>query len=140
MDAVSVVGEDLRETSDGPRLVGGRCEECGTVAFPRPDSCARCTGTGIVEHLLASEGTLWTFTIQGFLPKEPYDGPEEFEPYGVGYIDLGGELLVEARLTESDESKLAIGDHMKLVTQIYGQDSEGVGLKTFAFSPIGDVA
>ena len=31
---------------------------------------------------------------------------EEFEPYGVGYVELPGEVRVEARLTESDPARL----------------------------------
>ena len=26
------------------------------------------------------EGRLWTFTVQGFRPKPPYIGPDEFDP------------------------------------------------------------
>lgn len=129
----------MREGHGGPRLVGGQCHECGTVAFPRPGSCARCTGTTILEHELATVGTLWTFTIQGFLPKAPYDGSAEFEPYGVGYIELAGEVLVEARLTEAND-RLSIGDRMRLVRQTYAHDAEGQGLDTFAFAPVGGAA
>ena len=60
------------------------------------------------ERLLARRGTLWTWTVQRFRPKSPpYAGrPEEFEPYGVGYVELPGEVRVEARLTESTPSEL----------------------------------
>lgn len=139
MERQTVLGDDLHQTPDGPRLVGGRCADCGTVAFPRPASCARCTGTTVDQHLLPTEGTLWTFTVQGFRPKAPYDGPEEFEPYGVGYVDLGGEVLVEARLTESAPERLQIGAPMRLVLQAYGQQGDTV-LETYAFAPIGGAA
>lgn len=132
---MTVLGEDLRETPDGPRLVGGRCTACGTVAFPRPRSCARCTGTDVEDHLLASEGELWTFSVQGFRPKEPYDGPEDFEPYGLGYVDLGAELLVEGRLTVSDPAALRIGQPVRLVIQTYGTAPDGSPLRTYAFDP-----
>ena len=60
---------------------------------------------------LAPRGTLWTWTIQGFPPKAPpYVGetdPARFEPFGVGYVELPGQLKVEARLTESDPSRAA---------------------------------
>lgn len=137
VESRSVVAYDLRDTEDGPRLVGGRCSDCGTVAFPRPASCARCTGTAINEHLLASEGRLWTFTVQVFRPKAPYDGPEDFEPYGLGYVDLAGEVLVEARLTEADAQRLSIGDRLRLVRLTYAQDPDGRALHTFAFEPVG---
>jgi uncharacterized OB-fold protein len=65
--------------------------------------------------MLARRGTLWSWTIQRFRPKSPpYAGPEEFEPYGVGYVELPGEVRVEARLTESDPANLRIGMPMEL--------------------------
>jgi uncharacterized OB-fold protein len=136
----TVLDDDLRDTPDGIRLVGGRCTTCGTVAFPRPQSCARCAGTDVADHLLAAEGSLWTFTIQGFRPKEPYDGPEEFEPYGVGYVDLAGELLVEGRLTVGDASRLRIGQPVRLVLLAYGTAPDGSTLHSYAFEPIKDPA
>lgn len=117
-------------------LLGGKCKACGAVAFPRPSGCARCTGTDIEEHRLATEGDLWTFTVQGFPPKKPYDGPETFTPFGVGYVELGGEILVEGRLTESDSAKLAIGMPMRVVPESYTTDSEGTPVRTFAFQPV----
>ncbi|GAB3072139.1 Zn-ribbon domain-containing OB-fold protein [Nocardioides zeae] len=134
MQAVSVVGDDLRETSDGPRLVGGRCRACGAVAFPRPASCARCTGSDVDEHLLADRGSLWTFTVQNFLPKAPYDGWAEFTPYGVGYVELDGEVLVESRLLASSAAGLRIGAAVHLVVEEYGADASGTPLTTFAFA------
>jgi uncharacterized OB-fold protein len=135
-----VAAPDLRLTEDGPVLVGGRCTSCGSVAFPRQTPCARCAGTGIEEHVLATSGTLWTWTVQGFRPKTPYDGPEEFTPYGVGYVDLGGEVLVESRLTVADPARLAIGLHVELVTETYALDDAGTPCVTFAFAPKEDLA
>ena len=56
----------------------------------------------------------------------------EFEPYGVGYIDLPGEVRVEARLTESDPSRLRIGMEMELtLIPVPGATDK----LTFAFRP-----
>jgi len=135
MSSRSVLGDDMRETEFGPTLVGGRCDACDAVAFPRQNSCARCSGVEISEYSLKREGTLWSFTIQGFRPKDPYDGPKEFEPYGVGYVDLEGELLVEARLTLADPAQLKIGMPLVLVTQSYTHDPDRTAVQTFAFAP-----
>ncbi|HEX8581605.1 MAG TPA: OB-fold domain-containing protein [Acidimicrobiales bacterium] len=119
-----------------PRLIGGRCRACGTVTFPRQGSCPRCTGRAVDEHLLDRRGTLWTFTVQGFEPKPPYTGPAPFEPYGVGYVDLGGEVLVESRLTEHDPERLRIGAPMELVVVPFRHDDDGAEVVTFAFRPV----
>ena len=84
------------------------------VAFPRQDSCAACTSSDVRERRLGRRGTLWTWTIQCFAPKSPpYAGSaDDFEPYGVGYVELPGEVRVEALLTEADPARLAIGMEM----------------------------
>jgi uncharacterized OB-fold protein len=85
--------------------------------------------------MLARTGTLWTWTTQGFRPKSPpYTGPEEFAPYGVGYVELGGEIRVEGILTEADPRKLRIGMTMRLTSWIIA-DPQGAKRITFAFAP-----
>jgi uncharacterized OB-fold protein len=126
--------------SDEPQLIGGRCTSCASVTFPRPTSCARCGSTEVNQHLLARRGTLWTFTTQGFLPKEPYAGgetPETFRPFGVGMVQLGDEVRVEARLTESDPARLAIDMEVELVIVPFRTDEDGTEVLTFAFQPVG---
>jgi uncharacterized protein len=121
-------------TPEAPRLIGSRCRRCGVVAFPRQDSCQACMSLDVEEHLLAREGTLWTFTIQCFPPKSPpYAGSaDEFEPYGVGYVELGGEVRVEGRLTERDPERLAIGMEMEVTLVPAPGGGDAV---TFAFRP-----
>jgi uncharacterized OB-fold protein len=118
--------------ADEPRLIGGRCADCGAVAFPRPTSCSRCTSERIDEHLLARTGTLWSWTVQRFEPKEPFLGSGAFEPYGVGYLDLDGEIIVESRLTTADPDQLEIGLTMELVVVPFAS------ALTFAFAPAAD--
>src|SRR5690606_24575843 len=77
--------------ADQPQLIGGRCAACAAVAFPLPSSCARCGSTEVERHLLPRRGTLYTWTTQDFLPKEPYasgETLETFRPYGVGLVQL----------------------------------------------------
>lgn len=124
--------------TDDPRLIGSACRRCSTVIFPQQNSCPRCTAEDTEPRLLPRSGTLWTFTVQGFLPKSPpYAGsetPATFVPYGVGYVDLG-EVKVEARLTEADANKLAIGMAMELVILPFATDADGTEILTFAFRP-----
>ena len=120
--------ELLGGTPSEPVLLGSECRACGTVSFPRQNACPRCTSTDVTERRLARRGALWSWTIQRFRPKSPpYTGPEEFEPYGVGCVELPGEVRVEARLTESDPSKLQIGMAMELTL---------IPEATFAFRPV----
>jgi uncharacterized protein len=123
-------------TEAEPRLIGSVCGECGTVTFPRQRSCPRCTSEDVPRRELATRGELWSWTIQCFAPKAPPylpGGVEEFEPYGVGYIELRGEVRVEARLTENDPERLRIGMTMELTLIPVPGASDTV---TYAFRPV----
>jgi uncharacterized protein len=134
VDFVAVADGLIAGTEDAPQLIGSECRRCGVVAFPRQDSCAACTSGDVEERRLARRGTLWTWTIQCFPPKSPpYAGAaEDFEPYGVGYVELPGEVRVEARLTEADPERLRIGMPMELA--LIPAPGAG-GALTFAFRP-----
>jgi uncharacterized OB-fold protein len=124
--------------SDDPRLIGGRCTQCGAITFPVQSGCPRCGSTEIQHHELPARGTLWTFTTQEFLPKEPYAGgetPETFRPYGVGMVELGDDVRVEARLTEADPEVLRIGMEVELAIVPFRVDEDGNEVMTYAFRP-----
>ena len=133
------IAENLfTETKDGPRLIGSKCARCQTIVFPKATGCARCGNDQLADHLLASHGTLFTFTTQQFLPKEPYTGPEteeDFTGYALGYVELPDEVIVETRLTESDLTRLTIGMEMELVLVPFRTDPDGVDVMTYAFAP-----
>jgi uncharacterized OB-fold protein len=134
-DFVPVADGLLAGTAEAPELIGSQCRRCGTVTFPRQGSCPRCTSVDVTERRLARRGTLWTWTIQCFPPKSPpYAGDaREFAPYGVGYVELPGEVRVEALLTEADPARLRIGMPMELTLV----PAPGAGERmTFAFRPL----
>ena len=126
--------------ADEPHLLGGRCRACGAITFPAARVCPRCAADDVERHELATEGTLWSYTVQGFRPKSPpYAGDdtgETFRPYGVGYVELPGEVRVETRLTVDDPDRLRIGMPMRLAIVPFRRDGEGHEVLTFAFAPI----
>lgn len=123
-----------------PVLKGVKCKDCGNHVFPVQNGCPKCAGADMEPVSLGNRGTLWAWTIQGFPPKAPpYLGetdPSKFKPYGVGYVELPGEVKVEARLTESDPAMLKTGMEMELVLDPLTVDEDGNEVVTFAFSPI----
>jgi uncharacterized OB-fold protein len=91
------------------------------------------------DELLDRRGRLWAWTVQEFAPPSPpYLGPtgDEFEPFGVGYVELPGEVKVETRLTENDPEMLANGMEMELVIVPFRTDDDGNEVVTFAFRPV----
>ena len=130
----------LELDDDGPTLYGGQCTDCGNVTFPILSGCPQCTGTNIERKALGRQGTLWGWTVQGFPPKNPpYLGEndkDKFESFGVGYVELP-EVIVEARLTESEPAKLQQGMAMELVLEPLFVDDDGNEVVTYAFQPTG---
>jgi uncharacterized OB-fold protein len=128
----------LDVSGDRPRLLGSRCAKCGESYFPGARSCTRCLSTDMQACDLGSAGTLWSWTIQGFLPKPPYNSgetPESFKPYGVGYVEMACGLKVESRLAVADSAALHIGMPMVLTLVPYRLDDTGQAVSTFAFEP-----
>ena len=132
----------FRETEDGPHLVASQCAVCSppVVTFPSQPDCPRCAGDDMKELLLPRQGTLWTFTTQQFIPKSPpyaiVETPETFQPFAVGYVEFGGLVKVEGRLTEPDAAKLEIGMEMEVVVVPFRTDDDGNEVVTFAFQPV----
>jgi uncharacterized protein len=116
-----------------PRLIASRCESCSEITFPEQPSCPRCASQGVTRELLGPSGVLWTWTVQTFEPKPPFLAADSFEPFGVGYVELPGRLRVESRLTESDPTRLRIGQPMRLtLIELPGHPEH----TTFAFEPV----
>jgi uncharacterized OB-fold protein len=140
MTTIVAVADGIFEIRDGkPVLLGTRCTNCGNHMFPRQTGCPRCLFNEQEDVELASRGTLWTWTVQAFPPKAPpYLGPvgDDFEPYGVGYVELPGQLRVEGRLTISDPEQLQIGMEMELVLDPLCIDEDGNQVVTYAFAPV----
>lgn len=122
-----------------PALLGSRCQACGIATFPAAQSCMACSSENVAIEELPRRGTLWTWTVQQFMPKPPYhsnESPETFKPYGVGYVELPGGVRVEGRLTESDPQKISIGMEMDVVFDTWRTEDNGDEVISFFFKPV----
>jgi uncharacterized protein len=137
--AQKVLAEVFTWPADEPELIGGRCEQCAAVTFPMQPRCPRCGRAAMAETPLPRRGTLVSWTTQGFPPVVPYAGDEtgaSFVPFGVGLVQLGDVVRVEARLTESDPAKLDFGMPVELHVIPFYTDADGDEILTFAFAPV----
>ena len=124
-----------------PALLGSRCQSCGIATFPAAQSCMACSSEDVAVEELPRRGTLWTWTVQQFMPKPPYhsnETPETFKPYGVGYLELPGGVRVEGRLTESDPDKISIGMEMDVVSDPWRTEANGDEVISFFLKPVDD--
>lgn len=125
--------------SEKPQLIGSRCKDCGEHFFPVQKGCANCSSTNLSTVELGNQGTLWTWTIQGFMPKSPYNSDETaetFTPFGVGYVEMPCGVKVEARLKENTPESLNIGMPMELIIEPLRTDEHGNQIINFAFQAI----
>jgi uncharacterized OB-fold protein len=131
-----MVAEGLvRGEGAAARLLGGRRRSDGRIVFPLPRGDA-ADAYETVE--LPSRGTLWSFTVQRFRPKPPYEGPGDdraFAPYAVGYVELPGAIIVESRLETERFERLRIGMPMAFTLQTFRTDPDGQDVLTYAFKP-----
>ena len=122
-----------------PRMLASRCHRCAALAFPVQSGCARCGSVDLAAVELPPDGTVWTWTSQEFMPPSPpYAGPEAagtFTPYYVGFVELAGELCVEARLTGFGARQPRIGEQVTLTVLPFGTDEAGNEVVIPAFIP-----
>ncbi|MFN2099219.1 Zn-ribbon domain-containing OB-fold protein [Altererythrobacter sp. MF3-039] len=124
------IADNLWTNEADPRLMGGKLPS-GEVIFPMPEGDA---AEGVEPYPLSRTGKLWSFTSQGFRPKSPYEGPGEgphdFKPYLVGYVELPGEVIVESLLVDADLEDLELGMAMEFAVVPFNDQHT-----TFAFRP-----
>ena len=128
--ALTPIDPELWSDDPEPHLLGGKTAS-GDIVFPMPMGDA---ASEIEPYKLSHRGTLWSWTSQDFRPKEPYvgpgEGPHDFEPYLIGYVELPGEVIVESRIVDAALSDLSLGMPMEFCIVPFNDDHT-----TFAFRP-----
>lgn len=126
MSALAPIAPGLWTDEAEPRLIGARRAD-GEIIFPVPGGDA----AALVEPVaLSRKGTLWSWTTQGFEPKEPYSGPQPFQPFLIGYVELPGEVIVETRIVDATAADLVIGMPMEFAVVRFDD-----ARSTYAFRP-----
>ncbi|GLS98820.1 hypothetical protein GCM10007897_01980 [Sphingobium jiangsuense] len=135
MDGIAIAEGIFRATPQ-PTLIGGRDRASGRVVFPCPADPDRWEPVDLPRR-----GTLWSWTVQRFRPKSPpYAGPEAFEPFALGYVELPGAVIVESRLAGIDDfGQLRIGMEMELRLVPFARNAQGEDILIYAFAPMREV-
>jgi uncharacterized protein len=127
--------------SEHPQLIASRCTVCGKHYFPR---VVRCTnpdcGNPVEDALLSNRGTLWSYTVQHYMPPAPYHPPDDdkeaWTPYGVALVELPEGIRVIGMVTQCETKDLKIGMLMEMIVERQYRDQEGNAMLTWKFRPV----
>lgn len=109
------------------RLIAGKCQNCGELAYPQRPVCINCGGSEFVDTQLSGEGTLYTFSLVAgnSAPSEFDDEQTMTGDILCGVVELKEGPRVMVRIAETDPDSLKIGMAVRaIVRRLY--DQEGI--------------
>ena len=90
----------------GAVLIGMRCADCQTCAFPQRAFCCNCGSSNVAVARLANRGELYSFsTVHISSTRET--------PYVIGYVDLDDGVRVMGLILTASEP--GIGQRMVII-------------------------
>lgn len=136
MSSISISDGIYRVRDGSVALLGSKDGNTGDVVFPAVVG-AQSGEEGLVE--ISGVGRLWTYTVQQFKPKFPFDDGQpdaEFVPYVVGYVSFEESgIIVEGRIVNAAPDELEIGQEMSICSAVIAK-SQGDNIELYAFAPL----
>lgn len=135
--AVPVARDLFRGEGRGARLVGSRCQGCGSSYFPRALGCRNpaCDQSALQETLLGQHGVLYSYTVQTFRPP-PLFRMDDWAPYAIGLVELADDRIrVLGMLGGCPLEQLRIGMALEMDTRTLYRDAQGQAVLTYQFVP-----
>jgi len=123
---------------EGPSLIGGRCNSCGSYFFPKfyhvhkPD----CKDREVWEVLLSRRGRLVSYTVQHYSPPPPFVCPDPFVPYGIGMVALPEGINIFGIVTGIAVEDIKTGMDVELVVEKLYEDKDGNEVVGWKFRPV----
>lgn len=128
------------------RLEAGRCQECGSVAFPPTGACPDCGHRGEYDPVeLERTGKVAAVTTisEGAAPPEFAKLQRRSGPFATAIVECpaadGGSARLPAMLTHEEPASVSIGDRVKATfRRLYEQEGNvRYGLKFGPAEPLG---
>lgn len=107
------------------RLAGSRCGNCAEVTLGAVSVCPNCGADDLEVIELSNQGVLWSYTVARHKPPGDYRGPEPFEPYGIGLVELPEGVRVVSRI-EGAIDELEVGKAMVFTPTLRREPEEDV--------------
>lgn len=127
---MAAVIDDWFTTGDEPTLLGNRCAQCGTVAFPPTQtSCPNptCGSTELATAPLPRTGTIWSYTTATYQPPAPYvSTTAPFEPFAIAAVELDGtRMVVLGQVADGfGVEQLSVGSPVEVVIEPLDADGQ----------------
>lgn len=120
---------DFRTYSDAlkqSKLMGLKCNDCGTYTCPPKMTCQECTGSDLEIVQLSGKGEIKTFTTVFVAP----EGREGEAPYTIVLVELEEGPWITGNLIDIDPAKAnmeLIGKKVKLGFKVFPGDNYSAG-------------
>ena len=136
--SVYSVPSHWRRYKERYRLLGTKCEVCGSIFFPLTKVCPNCRREGKpVPLAFSGKGEVYTFTVV----RVPLDGFEAYTPYIIGLIQLDEGPKVTSQIVDCSPERVYIGMPVEACfRKIREQGKEGVICYGFKFKPTDDAS
>ncbi len=116
-------------------LMGSKCRNCGEVFLGKVIACERCQSENVESVPLSRTGTLYSYTINRNRPPGDYKGPDPFQPFAVGLVELPEGTIILSVLTDVEFDKLKVGKALELSVEELYKDEKGNTVLTYKFRP-----
>jgi len=111
------------------RLLGVRCETCGSSFFPQRQICPKCRRKGRIKGVrFSGKGKVYSFTEV----TAPPEGFEDQVPYFLAVIELDEGARLTAQIVDASKDKVKIGSRVEQVFRII-QSNDPEGLVHYGF-------
>jgi uncharacterized protein len=128
--------KDYNKALKQDKLMGLKCNDCGTVTCPPMMVCAECASTNLETVQLSGKGKVVTFTTS-YIAAE---GRENETPYTIVMVELEEGPWIMGNLVSMDAKKVTMdimGKQVKLGNRVFPGDKYSNGdMARAAFSLI----
>jgi uncharacterized OB-fold protein len=138
VEYVAIDDELLSKPLDPPEnvnLMGCRCRSCKEVFFGKTAACWQCGSDDIESTALSREGTLYTYTIMRNKPPGDYKGPDPFEPFVAGLVELPEGIAILAPIEGCRFEDIKINMKLELAIETLYLDESGRNVLAYKFRP-----
>jgi len=121
-----LIFKDYSKALKQNRLLGLKCNDCGTVTCPPMMVCRECTGTNHEIFQLSGTGKIVTFTTSYIAP----EGRENEVPYTIVLVELDEGPWIMGNLVDMDNRNVTMdvmGERVRLSSRVYPGDKYSAG-------------